>query len=59
MNPKGRIKEIRVEPLPGDHIDDVKKMVKQMSVLFDTKVYFNDNSNEFICDSEGNIAKLN
>jgi len=59
MNLKGRIKEIIVEPLAGDEIDEIKKDVKALSIFFRCKVLFNHNADKFICDAEGNIAKLN
>jgi hypothetical protein len=59
MNIAKRVKEIRVEPLAGDELEQLKEAVKELSILFNCKTTFNHNGSEYVCDSEGGIAKIN
>lgn len=53
MNIANRVKEIRVEPLAGDEINELKEAVKEMAKLFKCKITFCHNADEFICDADG------
>lgn len=48
-----------VEPTPGAHIDKVKEEVKALAKQYKCRIKFYHNSSDYICDSEGNIAKTN
>ncbi len=43
----------------GTTIDAASKDVKEMAKLFKTKVEYTHNDQKYICDEEGNMARLN
>jgi len=58
-NLQGRIQKIHFTPIAGDEINKFKENIKQFCLIFKCTATFEHNSNEFICDKEGNIAQTN
>lgn len=59
MDLKKRIQETIVRPLPGDDITELKKAIIEFAINYKCRIKFHFNTTEYICDAEGNIAKLN
>lgn len=61
MEIKLRIIEVKVKPYSGDELEELKKSVSVFARTLgyaDAKVYFYHNENTYVCDVEGNVARL-
>ncbi len=61
MDILSRIIEIKVKPYAADDLDELKKSVSEYAKTLgyaDAKIYFYHDGNTYVCDAEGNVARL-
>jgi len=59
MELKGRVHEIRLTPMAGDRIDKLKELGRSTAIELNCRIVFRFNSDDYVCDREGGIAKIN